>query len=69
MDQKKRINDAVEQLLRYGGGVADERLLDVLDLLTDINDDICHARHKDIITKTCEKAAETIRAIAAEYEA
>lgn len=68
MDQKTRVDDAAGQLLRYSGAVADERLLDVLDLLTDINDDMSHARNKDLVAEACEKATEILRAIAREYE-
>ena len=69
MSHRTRVEDAAAQLLRYGDGVADERLLDVLDALTDINDDMQHARHKDVVVEACEKAAETLREIARSYEA
>lgn len=69
MTHRDRIKFAAEQLLRYGDGVLDERLLDVLDMLTDINDDMQHGRAKEIITETCQKASELLLAIAQEYEA
>ena len=69
MSHRTRVEDAAGQLLRYGEGVADERLLEVLDALTDINDDMQHSRHKDIITETCERTAEMLREIARSYGA
>ncbi len=67
VSHETRIGDASDQLLRYGD-VADERLLDVLDALTDINDDMHHARHKDIVSEACKKAVELLHEIARSYE-
>ena len=68
-DERARVYEAAGQLLRYGGSAADDRLIDVLDLLTTINDDIAHGRHKSIVVQSCEMAAELLRAVASEYEA
>lgn len=68
MDHKDRIYFVADQLLRYGGHVFDERLLDVLDLITDVNDDMHHARHKDVVFQACKQASDALLAIAQSYE-
>lgn len=46
-----RIECAVEQLVRYGGQ-PDARVLMLLDLLTDLNDDLWHSRNlSSVLTK------------------
>ncbi len=47
---------ACDQLTRYGGGVASVELLDVLDKLTDINDDMQHGRSKDLVREQIANA-------------
>ena len=49
-----RIEDICGQLERYGW-IADS-VLDVLDVIVDINDDICNDRDLDLIKKEIEKA-------------
>jgi len=41
--------NAIEQLLRYGGGPWSSELIDVLEKLADINDDLQHARASDLV--------------------
>lgn len=43
-----RLDDIFEQFRRYGGGPR-KRILDVLEKLTDVNDDIEHMRDPDLI--------------------
>jgi len=66
MNHSERIRNAADQLLRYGL-VCDDRLLDVLDLLADINDDISHLRERALVERSCEKAAFLLKEIAASY--
>jgi len=47
---------ACDQLTRYGGGVASVELLDVLEKLTDINDDMQHGRAKDLVRQQIAEA-------------
>lgn len=63
MSHHDRIADAAEQLTRYGGSVFDERLLDVLDHLVEINDDMHHARFPLLIIERCERAEQVLRKI------
>lgn len=44
-----RIESAANQLIRYGK-VANSGILDMLDMLTDLNDDLAHGRHRDVIS-------------------
>lgn len=60
-----RTKNACDQLTRYGGEVASSELADVLDVITDINDDICNGRDKAIIKQQIEKAKALLDAVAA----
>lgn len=51
-----RTRDACYQLTRYDGGVFNTELADVLDALTDINDDMQHGRDSALIKEQIEKA-------------
>jgi hypothetical protein len=44
-----RVEDICGQLERYGWVV--DSILDILDVIVDINDDICNDRHPDLIKK------------------
>lgn len=65
MDLAFRTTNACDQLTRYGGGVASAELADVLDALTDINDDIWNGRHPALIKEQIEKAKALLDAVAA----
>ena len=62
------IGDALDQLSRYGD-LADIRILEVLQLLTDINDDLCNGRAGSLVRKSCEQAKALLSAIADESAA
>lgn len=66
-DDEFRVSNAADQLTRYGGCVCDGRLLDVLDKLTNINDDICHDRANELVVEQCSNAIDLLKAIAADY--
>lgn len=42
---KQRLDDAIGQLTRYGSALEHDTLMDVLEAITDINDDLAHGRH------------------------
>lgn len=44
-----RIDSAAEQLVRYGR-VANSGMLDMLDMLAELQDDLAHGRHRDVIS-------------------
>lgn len=44
-----RTRGALDQLLRYGGAPWSSELVDVLEKLTDINDDLQHGREPSLI--------------------
>lgn len=50
-----RTQDICDQLTRYGGAVFNAELLDVLSLITDINDDMHHMRHTDLVKAKIEE--------------
>lgn len=64
MDLAFRTQNACDQLTRYGGGVASAELADVLDVLTDINDDLWHGRDQALIKEQVEKAKKLLDAVA-----
>jgi uncharacterized protein YacL len=66
LSENQRIKDAVDQLKRYGY-VRDERILDVLDLLTSINDDMHHGRHRECIDADVAKIKDKLDALASDY--
>jgi hypothetical protein len=55
----QRTDDICGQLQRYGG-VCSEELLNVLDVIVEINDDICHDRAHDLIRAEIEKAKQLL---------
>jgi len=65
MDLAFRTRNACDQLMRYGGGVANTQLAEVLDKLTDINDDLQHGRDPLLIQEGVEKAKALLDAVAA----
>lgn len=44
-----RVDEACDQLLRYGGSPHNRYIVLILEKLTDINDDLCNSRDKSII--------------------
>lgn len=44
-EASQRLKDAFEQLERYSNGVFDEKLLDIIDCVVEINDDLWHDRN------------------------
>lgn len=57
-----RVKKACDQLLRYGNPYSNV-IIDVLETLTDINDDLCNDRHKQHIIDGVEKAKNQLSAI------
>lgn len=53
---RQRTQDACDQLTRYGGAVYSVELVEVLEQITDINDDLQHARGPELIRAGIEKA-------------
>lgn len=64
-DLEFRTRNACGQLTRYAGAVASTELADVLDTLTDLNDDLWHGRDPSIIREQIEKAKTQLDVIAA----
>lgn len=62
---KHRLRDAFDQFERYGG--VDDLLLDALETLTDVNDDIVHDRHPDLILDGIEHAKAQLDLLAAKH--
>lgn len=62
-----RTRDACAQLTRYGGGVASEELADVLDTLTDLNDDMHHGRADSLVQEQVEKMKAQLDRVLATY--
>lgn len=62
-ETESAVRDAAEQLTRYGE-VADSRLLDLLRLLTEINDDLCNGRDQSLVRASCEQAKALLSQIA-----
>lgn len=56
MDLAFRTAVACNQLTRYGGGVANIELADVLDALADINDDLCNDRNPELICEQIDRS-------------
>ena len=48
-DLTNATENAVEQLLRYGGAVWTPEILDLLESLTDLNDDYANGRDKECV--------------------
>lgn len=44
-----RTQNAIDQLTRYSGGVWTPGIADLLDVVTDINDDAAHGRHRSCL--------------------
>lgn len=63
MSLASRTQDVCDQLTRYGGRVASEDLLAVLERLTDINDDIVHDRAGRLIDEGIDLAIATLQAM------
>jgi len=58
-----RTRNACDQLTRYGGAVFNNEVADVLDALTDINDDLWHGRDPNLICKQVDKAKALLDAV------
>lgn len=61
-----RTEDACAQLVRYSGSVENDNLADLLDYLTDMNDDFYHGRHPKIIMEKIAKMKDVLDKIATE---
>ena len=60
-----RTRNACDQLTRYSGAVDNEELADLLDKLTDLNDDMCHGRSATIIRQQIAEMKALLDQIAA----
>jgi hypothetical protein len=63
-DLGQRLDDAIDQLKRYGSLYSSE-VADLLDAVTDLNDDLHHARHRIVRDEAAERISMCAR-IAAE---
>jgi hypothetical protein len=62
MDNNVRLKYAFEQLIRYGH-VHNNKIIDIIDRLTDINDDLHHGRHERLIVDNVNKIKSDLDAI------
>ena len=68
MSQEERVRDSVDQLFRYGE-VKDERLLELLECLTDVNDDLHHNRATEVVLQQCLRGVGLLASIYTSYKA
>lgn len=61
-----RTDFACEQLKRYGASVQTEAIADALDALTNVNDDVAHARHPTCVKESTDKVRAALDRIDAE---
>lgn len=54
-----RTKNAIDQLTRYGYGVELDAIADLLDLVTDINDDAAHGRHRSCLEEKIKQILAT----------
>lgn len=66
-NREQRTKDAFSQFTRYSSGIATDELADVLDSLTNINDDIENGRHTSCIKETVEQSKTQLDAVYADY--
>ena len=59
MDLDQRLDDAVDQLKRYGSLYSSE-VADLLDAVTDLNDDLHHGRSVQVLSEAVQRI--TVRA-------
>ena len=59
---------AFEQFSRYGSAPDDERIVDVISLLTDLNDDIAHGRSVDGMREHCKEITKILDDICSSYD-
>ena len=64
-----RTENAIDQLNRYGYGVFSRELVAVLEVVADINDDLWHSRHAEIVTDNIRKAKKRLDEVQQSYEA
>lgn len=57
-----RVAEAFEQLLRYGGSPREEIVV-LLEHLAELNDDLSHDRHEDILRACAQKIESAMRKI------
>jgi len=51
-----RIEEAIKQLIRYGGEPVDDHFYSLLEIIAALNDDMAHLRSIKIIEEQVEKA-------------
>jgi hypothetical protein len=68
VDLGQRTDDACRQLTRYGGSVYNHEVADVIDAVVNLNDDMFHDRHIDLIRSGVEKAKAELEALMVEWE-
>lgn len=66
MNTATRVKEAAMLFTRYGE-VVDDRLLDVLELLTDINNDMHRGRDKAVVEQSVGDAVELLHDLANSY--
>ena len=63
----QRTEDVCEQLMRYGGAVANEALLAALETIAAINDDMHHARSAELIWREINEAKGQLDLVLRDY--
>lgn len=64
---KDRLDNAFAQLRRYGGG-PDSRVLQMVELLSNLNDDIWHSRSTLVVQERIDEARTILSTIEAQPE-
>ena len=68
VDLGQRTDDAYRQLTRYGGSVYNHEVADVIAAVVNLNDDMSHDRHIDLIRLGVEKAKAELDDLMVEWE-
>lgn len=68
-DWGQRVEDACSQLNRYGGCPNNLEIVEVVDLLSDVNDDIVHGRAASMVSANIDKMIEKLNKLKVDYTA
>ena len=61
-----RTENAIAQLQRYGRAAEHERIVTALELLSNVNDDMAHGRHWELIVEGINKVTAELNELAKE---
>ena len=67
-DSHSRTIDICDQLVRYGGCVGDENLLDALEAITDVNDGLKNSTHRLLVIADISKAVHSLHQLMQELQ-